>query len=130
MAKLFVVMATSFEYDDERYHSPECGGGKPLKAFTSEKKANAFATQQTMETLRGFLCASKDSYRSNLMDYAYEPFDIFRDPERAAEILGIPFEDIEEGNLGNSYELTDEQLEELSECLQITFYDVMEVEKG
>ncbi len=125
MANVFIVMENSFEYDDERYHSPECGGGKPLQAFTSEAKAEAFATKKNIEELRDLLAGK--SYRG-LGSMGYDPDEVFTDPDKAAEILGVDVDDLME--FETSEKLSDEQLSQLNDVLNLVFYEVMEVEKG
>ncbi len=39
----FVVVKNSFEYNDEYYSTPEDGGGNPVKVFTNEEVAQAYA---------------------------------------------------------------------------------------
>lgn len=41
MAKLWIVQELGYEYNDEYYSRPGCGGGKPIKAFKNKKNAEA-----------------------------------------------------------------------------------------
>lgn len=38
---LYVIVELGYEYNDEYYYPPECGGGNPIDAYRSRKKAEA-----------------------------------------------------------------------------------------
>lgn len=47
--KAYVIMRTSWEYNDEVYHSTEDDAGHPLKVFLNKKKAEDFAIEETIK---------------------------------------------------------------------------------
>jgi len=48
----FVVVEVGFDYNDEVYFQPECGGGKPIHIYSSKKKAEQEAQRLTIRRLR------------------------------------------------------------------------------
>lgn len=49
MAKLWVVLRDSFEYDDEVYYPPQSGGGHPVYAATKKAVADAFCEKSNFQ---------------------------------------------------------------------------------
>lgn len=41
----YILMETGYEYNDETYNPPECGGGKPRSVYKDRAKAVAEATK-------------------------------------------------------------------------------------
>lgn len=47
---IYVIVELGWEYNDEYYHRPECGGGTPKMFFTEEEKALAQVTVNQMNS--------------------------------------------------------------------------------
>lgn len=47
---IYVIVEVGWEYNDEYYHRPECGGGTPKMFFTEEEKALAQVTVNQMNS--------------------------------------------------------------------------------
>lgn len=51
-SKLYVVSRLGWEYDDNYYHQPESGGGDPVVAYRSKKKAEEAAVNSNIAELK------------------------------------------------------------------------------
>lgn len=120
MTEVFIVMETSFGYNDEVY-SPE-GGGTPLLVCKNRSDAEALATRKTLEKLRE-LVGSSDHY--GLAAYGYEADELFNDIDKACKLFECDDEDdLYEKLMREPFNFTDAQLTELAGILCISFYEV------
>jgi len=125
---VYVINRVGYEYNDEAYYRPECGGGSNIVSFTTRDKADATALELTASYLQ-----ENEKYP---LQYADEPefatIQILN--ERLQPVLGDSFEQISEDDFyewAMPEETTIEQCEQiakiLDEVLQVRFYEVEEV---
>ena len=124
--KGYIVLEVGYEYNDEYYHTGNYGATyeAPEKVFTDKEKANDELKQKTFEKLRGGedlgryngdwldgIC--KDGMQDEFAKIFKEEFDI--DVEKKYEAV-VP------------KKATDEQLMKIIECLDLEFFELVEVE--
>lgn len=144
MEKFFVLMAAGFDYNDEYYTRTDFGS--PEKVFTDREKAEAAAKKEGLDEFKRIL---KDGY---LRDYSYDGLnglladsvtdeDVMYEDGIFMTLFGLSAEDWYEAGYSRGYgrekpdgnlivEPTDEQWEKLYSCFNLSFYDVVEVQKG
>lgn len=123
MAKVYIVVEANWEYDDQYYtkHS----GGKNHTVFMSKEKAEAQARRLNVLYLK-----SIDNI-ANYCSEGYEMDSIVEDGKytRLAEILtGDPLAELDWDSCGLPKKMTQEQAEEIFDCLCIGWYDLQEME--
>ena len=57
--KVYIIQEVGYDYDDEYYRRPECGGGIPAKAFLNKEKAVEVCNQMDNKALKA---ADLDDY--------------------------------------------------------------------
>ena len=127
----YVVMECGWEYNDQYMYRPECGGGNPVKVFTSLRDAKEFARHLTLKNFKFF----RDDRWASLSEYITEGEGVeslFN--EEGVKLLreagAITTEDEWYVEL-DLKKLVDAQLQKLATCLQDPhyFYEVVEIEK-
>jgi succinate dehydrogenase flavin-adding protein (antitoxin of CptAB toxin-antitoxin module) len=115
----YALQEVGWEYNDE-YYLP-IDGGNVKKVFFNKERAEKECFKKTIE-----LC--KKEY-INLADYLGYDCDHLSDEdlEKISEIFGEKYDNIYSYVL-ETRELTEEQIEQVLKILQITFFNVVEVE--
>lgn len=147
MTTLHVVVETSFEYNDEVYHSVEGEAGAPVIGYKNKKKAETECKRRTIEWLRS--C-------SNLWEYGYGADEVVSDQDKLQKLLSLDMKIEKCAECGRKYgedekfcaecgekrgknvdldELdlstySDEILEQVATLLQFTPYRVVSIEQG
>ena len=122
----YVVTETSFEYNDEVYHTGDHrdGVGMPVKVFRSKAKAEAYVKEQSIKQIRG--CNGYGCL--GCYGYGYE--EITNDPEAFVEFWKeLTGEELDDGyhQLEVPDNITDEQAERLYGLLSLKFFNLVEV---
>ena len=121
----FVVTETSFEYNDEVYHTGEhrTGVGMPVKVFKSKTKAEAYVKEQSLARIKGL------NGWNCLGGYGYGFQEVTNSPDEFVdfwkELTGRDAEDDCELQVPDN--ITDEQAERLYELLSVKFFNLVEV---
>lgn len=122
--KGYIVLEVGFEYNDEYYHTGNYGATyeAPKKVFTDKEKAMVELHKKTFEKLRG-----EDLSRYNgdgLGGICKEGMQ-----DEFCRIFKEEFDkDAEEWELEIPKKATDEQLMKIIECLDLEFFELVEVE--
>lgn len=145
MEKFYVLMAAGFDYNDEYYTRTDFGS--PEKVFVDREKAEAAAKKEGLEEFKRLLKEgyireyTYDGLHGLLADSATEEDTMYEDGIFMT-LFGLTAEDwYEAGWHSPRYsseepdgklivEPTDEQWEKLYSCFSLSFYDVVEVQKG
>ena len=125
----YVVSEVGFEYNDEIYHQSESGGGEPIKVFLDKNKANELVHQKNVEAFS----------KNNIMEYTYEPSDIFDDEEAVNKIcqkyglsegLSLSDDSYEFGEWlqDNFKNFSQKDQEKIMKMANIEFFSITEVE--
>lgn len=121
--KGYIVLEVGFEYDDEYYSTGNYGPmyEKPKKIFLNKEKAVEVWKKESVKKLRGltlglyFQDGGRDMFNKGMQDKG----------EQIMQELGIDQEDWE---MEIPKTATNEQLEQLLECLKIEFFKVAEID--
>lgn len=122
--KGYIVLEVGFEYNDEYYHTGSYGATyeAPKKVFTDKEKAMVELHKKTFEKLRG----------EDLSRYNGDGLDgICKEgmQDEFCRIFKEEFDkDAEEWELEIPKKATDEQLMKIIECLDLEFFELVEVE--
>jgi hypothetical protein len=123
---MFVVVKTSFEYNDEHHSVTQDGGGIPVAIFDNLANAESKAKELTIsEFLKG--------WASELWGFGEEMCSIFKKKPSFIEMEEDSFLNMAYYNGDYMEEIldmrlyTDEQLEEIASCLAFKPYEVYEV---
>lgn len=122
--KGYIVLETGFEYDDQYYHTGNYGEmyEKPTKMFLDKEKAIVFWKRKSVEKLRGLTLGlyaeggAESLCKKNMTDKFYS----------IMEGLGSSGEDDWELEIPSTS--TDEQIEQILECLKIEFFKIAEID--
>lgn len=127
MAKVFVVIESGWQYNDEYYYRA-CDGdtrvGRPTRVFTDRERASAKARELDIQQIKG--CCLNDYASDGILELIVEG----REKELSQLLTGSPDCDWSSWRyrayvaLGISDELADKILN----CINIGWYDVVEVE--
>lgn len=128
---MFIVMETSYAYNDEIYHGHEEDGGMPKRAFETRMQAEDVCRQLNIEKT---MDAIGRAY-PNVAHYCYDICDITRDgigfdelKNRVKEICGKELGG-DEYEIGLDTEgLTSEQKKQIAGLFNLSFYFVAECE--
>jgi hypothetical protein len=117
--KLWVICEIGFEYNDEIYHRPESGGGRPVEAFTSKEKADAACKENN------FKCFLETW--SDLGQYQYDISDNFSD--EAIELMEK--HGLAKSEFDNTHwqKIPPEDLQKIYDGCNISWYEVYEVDE-
>lgn len=119
MRKVYVIQETSFEYNDEVYHTgySRANAGSPITAYASKAKADRECARLNIAKVR----------KENLSYYGYGWGEVFGN---IPEGLWNRVSDIEDYYGWESFvaTLTLEEIEALANGLATPFYSVYEVE--
>lgn len=132
----YVLMAIGYSYDDQNYSRYEGGGGQPDKVFTSKKKAEAAALQKNVDSFKGIFPTEVRDYGYDLSEILSK--DVVEDELEFEEgifmtLLGMPASKWwETGYDSGKLKVvpTDEQWVRLYNCFNVSFYEVVTVQKG
>lgn len=122
--KGYIILEVGYEYNDEYYHTGSYGETyeAPNKVFLSKEKAEAELRIKTLEKLRG----------EDLGRYNGDGIDGISKKgmqDELAEILKKEFNiDAEEYEMEIPSDATDEQLDKVLECLDLNFFELIEIE--
>jgi len=124
-AKMFVVSATEFEYNDEIHSVGEDGGGTPVAVFNTKEEAERDARSRIVnDFLKGWA-------GSQLGGFGYEMDCIFsKCPSFLKEDEFWETESYSVDDLIKIKERSDEELESIADCLNFSPYTVTEVPLG
>lgn len=120
MTKVYLVVPYKYEYNDEIYYQQ--GAKIPQNGYKSKEKALFEVTEKNMKIFRGL----------TLSDYAYDLNEIIPDIEafnQVAQKVGLPL--IPEDRwqqITIPASISDEHLFELMQHIDLTFYQVVEVD--
>lgn len=126
---MFVVVEAAWESNDEYYYRAGArsgnskGMGTPQKVFADRAKAEAEALKLNIKHVKGV----------ELYHYSEEPFSLIDDAKMDTflEILGLEgrdFEEISSEELQIPTNLSDKKAAQVLDCLDITWYEVVEVD--
>lgn len=131
MADYYVVLENSFEYNDEIYSPPECGGGKPVKVFTSNEKAQEHCDKLNLEFAR------EDNHLIFNTSYDFDFFDGDKESMDKLEAIfqkyGMTIDDLEDYENRDKFmknirsKMTDEELKIFVQNLKDVPYSVYTV---
>jgi hypothetical protein len=130
---VFVLMEQGWDYNDEVYFQPECGGGTPNKIYTSEKEALAEMKRRNLKSMKGLLISGE------AFDYCNSIGDMFQfdSDQELNQVLQNLFKlDLEsvENKLNDREPLTvneqatDQDWAALEDKMTLSFWDVVECE--
>lgn len=126
MSKVYVVIESGWEYNDEYYHRA-CDGasnvGKPTRVFTERPKAAARARELNIKEIKG---TELRSYAGNgIEDLILDD----KDKELSTLLFGKPDHDWGDWDpVSVPANITDEKAAEILDCLNISWFDIVEVE--
>jgi hypothetical protein len=118
--KYYIIQRLNWEYNDEVYHTSESGGGTPEKIYSDAQKAQDKCDELNAAEMSGL----------RIMEYGYDLDDVFRNSDKANAILAklnapIPEDDNWDYQLPK---MTAAQYKKLAPCLNVKFFEVVEVE--
>lgn len=120
---MFIVCQTEFEYNDEIHYASEGNSGKPVGVFANKSDAEKFARKLTIEQfLRGW-------GGENLGGFGYNVKDIFASMPACSKIDEDQFFELGYEGFDAAFSigsLSDDELGEVADCLNITPYFVEE----
>lgn len=128
MTKVFVVSATSFEYNDEVHSITEDGGGTPVAAFATKEDAEANARQRTIDDfLKGYYGSQLHCFGYGL-DNVFQRMPKFLDMDEEIFFDESKYHDLQDIIRPN--ELSDDDLIELADSLDFKPHFVTEITVG
>lgn len=83
---IYVIVELGWEYNDEYYHRPECGGGDPEMFFTEEEKILAQVTVDRMNSEERQNLAGDSSW-----EYTASQYGITIDELDFYQLLYVPY---------------------------------------
>lgn len=116
----YIIQRIGYEYNDEIYHTTESGGGTPEKIYSDTQKAQDKCDELNATEMSGL----------RIMEYGYSLKDIFRNSDKANDVLSELKAPIPEDDNWN-YELpqmTAAQYKKLAPFLKVKFFEVVEIE--
>lgn len=118
MPKIYVVVESDFEYNDEIYRQND--GSNPVKAFRKEENAEKLCFEKNCEFVEN----------NDLGSYGYGADDVFSDEQRILELTGVDAdEDFYDSNYSSAFrDLSEEEKREFLRLLKIVPFKVVEVE--
>lgn len=128
--KAYVLLETSYEYNDEIYTAGEAGGGLPLGVYMNKRDAEDALRDKVIASLRdGFF---------SLTDYVYDIADLLKcgsigefctEANDAFEDLGITFlpDNLEEALEQARKEFDDKPLYKLYQMLDLNLFYITQV---
>ena len=136
---LYAVLERNFEYNDETYNPSE--GGKPVKLFKTEEKAEAYALELTVADFKR--CFSRksnygyDTFIPFEASYDVEHFNLTKEVCAILDKLDLHYEEIDYGDLSEELggklcsklnQLSQDEINVLFSSLENPLYEVYEVE--
>lgn len=125
MSKVYVVIEGAWEYNDEYYYR-SCHGasniGRPERVFTERNKATARARELDIREIRG--CNLNDYSSNGMLEIIQEG----KEEKLSQLIFGHPnhnWDEWSECKVPSS--VSDEMADKILDCLNIGWYDVVEV---
>lgn len=123
-ASIYVICEKSFEYNDETYAAPECGGGQPLYATMDIDLAQKMCHEKNFKHFLEMLG------NADINNYFYDMSDTFT--QKAIDLLEKHGCLSEEGKLDDEgvkwQKMPLEDVEKIYKGCNVSWYEVYEVE--
>lgn len=121
----YLILKVGYEYNDEYYHTGNYGTTyeAPEKVYTDKKKAEKILRKKTFESLRG---EDLGRYGGDGLTGICKP-GMEDDFEKTFKEL-FPDNKFKDWEIEIPKEATDKQLSMLLDCLELEFYELVEVE--
>lgn len=135
--QFYVLMEQGFDYDDQYYTRQD--GGSPTKVFTNKKKAEEAAELANIEEFKriwndGYIRDYTSGGFDELMDYKATEDDLYLEGGIFMTLLGKSaydwYKDRYDEVAKFITEPTEEQWKKLYSCFNLSFYEVVTVQKG
>ena len=119
---MYVICSAGFEYNDEIYYRPECGGGHPIKVFSSKELADKVCHELNFKEFM-------NQWGDELRNYSYSIENIFHDEEAVSlfekYLVKINKKD---DDWPDWQTMPPEILDKLFRCCSVVWYEVYQVE--
>ncbi len=121
--KMWIIGRIGWEYDDQNYYRGDDQGVSPIKAFTFPELAKEHCNELNVKEFRTLFC-SNDKYGRHIGDWMRDGMS-----DEAQEYLkGIGFKLGKYGEIEEMAEITDEQVSQIMEHLNLAWYELTEVD--